>query len=98
MHVLSLYFSIFCIYLVTILALGAIRGVLKIGVTQGGPVSPRIFNILVDAVVQEWLWQTIDEGKDEVVVNGLGEWVQYLLADFYADDALIQCRQADVLQ
>ena len=60
--------------------------------------SPRIFNILVDAVVQEWLWQTIDEGKDEVVVNGLGEWVQHLLADFYVNDALIQCRQADVLQ
>ena len=27
------------------------------GVTQGGPVSPRIFNILVDAVVCEWHFQ-----------------------------------------
>jgi len=25
------------------------------GVTQGGPVSPRIFNILIDAVLREWL-------------------------------------------
>ena len=68
------------------------------GVTQGGPVSPRIFNILVDAVVRDWLWQLIDEGKEDVVANGLGEWAQYLLADFYADDALIQCQEADVLQ
>ena len=28
----------------------------------------------------------------------LGEWVQYPIADFYADDALIQCRQAATLQ
>ena len=54
---------------------------------------PRIFNILVDAVVRQWLWQLMKEGKDKVVANGLGEWVQYLLADFYADDTLIQCRQ-----
>jgi len=25
------------------------------GVTQGGPLSPRIFNVMVDAVVREWL-------------------------------------------
>ena len=25
------------------------------GVTQGGPVSPTIFNVMVDAVVREWL-------------------------------------------
>jgi hypothetical protein len=25
------------------------------GVTQGGPLSAKLFNILVDAVAQEWL-------------------------------------------
>jgi hypothetical protein len=26
------------------------------GVTQGGPLSAKLFNILVDAVVREWFW------------------------------------------
>ena len=25
------------------------------GVTQGGPLSPKIFNVMVDAIVREWL-------------------------------------------
>jgi hypothetical protein len=27
------------------------------GVTQGGPLSAKLFNILVDAITQEWLWE-----------------------------------------
>ena len=27
------------------------------GVTQGGPLSPKLFNILVDAVVRDWIVQ-----------------------------------------
>ena len=29
------------------------------GVTQGGPLSPRLFNIMVDAIVQEWMRQVM---------------------------------------
>ena len=29
------------------------------GVTQGGPLSPRIFNVMVDAIVREWLRQVL---------------------------------------
>ena len=25
------------------------------GVTQGGPLPPKIFNVMVDAIVREWL-------------------------------------------
>ena len=29
------------------------------GVTQGGPFSPRMFNVMVDAVVREWMRQML---------------------------------------
>jgi hypothetical protein len=32
------------------------------GVTQGGPLSTKLFNILDDAVVREWLRQLRDGG------------------------------------
>ncbi len=56
------------------------------GVTQGGPLLLKLFNILVDAVVHECIvqlegeWENIDELR----------WaVEALLALFYADDALV---------
>ncbi|EJK51098.1 hypothetical protein THAOC_29764, partial [Thalassiosira oceanica] len=33
------------------------------GVTQGGPLSPKIFNIMVDAIVREWIRQLFYEGR-----------------------------------
>ena len=65
------------------------------GMTQGGPVSPRIFNIMVDAIVREWLRQTFG---DEVAGSGLGEEIRSFLAAFYADDGLIQGRDPVLLQ
>ena len=38
------------------------------GVTQGGPLSSLIFNVVVDAVVREWLQQTLD---DDAARDGL---------------------------
>ena len=35
------------------------------GVTQGGPLSAKLFNILVDAVVRELFWQLREEGEYE---------------------------------
>ena len=52
------------------------------GATQGGPVSPRIFNIMVDAVVQEWLRQVLGDGADKVLETD----VKRLIVLFYIDN------------
>ena len=39
------------------------------GVTQGGPLLPHIFNVMVDAVVREWLQQVLG---DEAATSGYG--------------------------
>ena len=63
------------------------------GVTQGGPLSPKIFNIMVDAVVREWYSQLLYTNRDEAtelsdaVAEGLE--LSILLALLYADDAYI---------
>lgn len=56
------------------------------GVTQGGPLSPRIFNIMVDAIVREWLRQVMG---DSVAQDGIGAAVALLLALFYTDDGMV---------
>ena len=33
------------------------------GVTQGDPLSPTIFNVVVDAVVQHWVNGLVDEAE-----------------------------------
>ena len=33
------------------------------GVTQGDPLSPTIFNVMVDAVVQNWVNGLVDEAE-----------------------------------
>ena len=66
------------------------------GVTQGGPLSPKLFNILVDAIVREWLhllypdYDTIESIPDELL--------RTILAIFYADDAYLASRDAEELQ
>ena len=57
------------------------------GMTLGGPVSPHIFNIMVDAIIWEWLRQTLGE---DVAKEGYWKIIGELLAAFYADDGLIQ--------
>ena len=39
------------------------------GVTQGGLLSPRIINPMVDAIVREWLFQMEAAGFDAVVIR-----------------------------
>ena len=65
------------------------------GVTQGGPLSPRIFNLMVDAVVREWL--RIELGE-EASRSGIGYELRSLLAAFYADDGLLASRDPVLLQ
>ena len=62
------------------------------GVTQGGPLSPAIFNLMVDAIVRKWV-RVLQE------VHGMGlEDVRRLMTCFYADDGLIVTRNPEDLQ
>ena len=57
------------------------------GVTQGGPLLAKLFNIMVDTVVQEWLRILRDEsglGGEE-----LDELIKTLFAIFYVDGMYI---------
>ena len=65
------------------------------GVTQGGPLSPRIFNLMVDAVIREWLRQVLG---NRVAADGIGTQIRLLLAAFYADNGLVQSRDPEFLQ
>ena len=66
------------------------------GITQGGPLSARLFNILVDAVVREWMRvmrMTIhceDDKKQALMAT--------LFAIFYVDDTYIAAKDPAFLQ
>ncbi len=66
------------------------------GVTQGGSLSAKWFNILVDAVVREWLCQLRDSG----IVDS--EKIELLMVAFftifYVDDAYLATRDPNFLQ
>jgi len=66
------------------------------GVTQGGPLSAKLFNVLVDAVVREWLRLL----RDELVMEEeeLDKMMETLFAIFYVDDAYIASRDPVFLQ
>ncbi|KAL9178451.1 hypothetical protein ACHAXT_003781 [Thalassiosira profunda] len=65
------------------------------GVTQGGPLSPKLFNILMDAIVREWL--TLLVGSD--AVEGISaELMWTILAIFCTDDAFLASRDPEELQ
>ena len=54
------------------------------GVTQGGPLSAKLFNIIVDAVVREWMRimrETLDDSDGKLAAR-----VEALFAIFYVDD------------
>jgi hypothetical protein len=67
------------------------------GITQGGPLSAKLFNIIVDAVVREWHrivranMNTADEGE-------LDQMMAALFAIFYVDDAYVAARDPVFLQ
>ncbi len=66
------------------------------GVTQGGPLSAKLFNILVDAVVREWLRQLCDGGI--VDPEELDLLMTAFFAIFYVNDANLAARDPDFLQ
>ena len=54
-----------------------------------------MFNVCVDAVVREWLYQTLGE---EAACDGIGDRVAEILVAFYVDDGLIASRDPVWLQ
>ena len=66
------------------------------GVTQGGPLLAKLFNILVDAVVREMFWQLREEGDYKEAE--LAELLATFFAIFYVDDAYLALRDAGFLQ
>jgi hypothetical protein len=66
------------------------------GVTQGGPLSAKLFNIMVDAVAREWL-RELREGGDYEVWE-LDELVSIFFAIFYVDNMYVASRDTEFLQ
>ena len=54
--------------------------------TQGYPLSPTIFNVDIDSVLQPWVMVVV-KGEDRP--DGFGWAVRNMVALFYADDILL---------
>jgi len=68
------------------------------GVTQGGPLSAKLFNIMVNAVVREWMRLLREELEMEMEEEELDEMMETLFAIFYVDDVYIALRDPVFLQ
>jgi hypothetical protein len=66
------------------------------GVTQGGPLLARLFNIMVDAVVREWIQQLRVDG--DYKEREFAEYMATFFAIFYVDDAYLASWDAEFLQ
>jgi hypothetical protein len=66
------------------------------GVTQGGPLSTKLFNILVDAVAREWVRQLWEESELEEAV--ITELITAFFAIFYVDNAYLASWDLEFLQ
>jgi hypothetical protein len=66
------------------------------GVTQGGPLSVRLFNIMVNAVVREWIQQLRVDG--DYKEREFAEYMATFFAIFYIDDAYLASWVAEFLQ
>ena len=56
------------------------------GVTHGNPLSPTIFNVVVDAVVQQWIDGIVGEAEEK---GETGREGRHQLAVFYANDGMV---------
>ena len=66
------------------------------GVTQGGPLLAKLFNIIVDAVVREW--HRIVRGNTDVADEGeLDHMMVALFAVFNVDDKYVACSRPSLL-
>ena len=62
------------------------------GVTQGVPVSPKVFNILVDVVVRNWITVLVEKAPG---VEGFNRAVNWMAAFFYANYGLLVSNQLE---
>ena len=58
------------------------------GVTQVDPLSPTIFNVVVDAFVRNWVNGLVDEAEAEAK-GETGREGRHQSAVFYADDGMV---------
>ena len=65
------------------------------GQTQGDIPSPTIFNVVTDAVVRAWIWET-SSNIQETIEGGSAE--TEVDAGFYADDGIISSEDNVCLQ
>ena len=56
------------------------------GVTQGDPLSPTIFNLVVDAVVRHWVTMALNEAEKR---GERGKEGRHQAALFYTDDGMV---------
>jgi hypothetical protein len=66
------------------------------GVTQGGPLSSLIFNLVVDAVVREWLRWMLDKKATKDGLTMAQSATQ--MVSFYVDDGVLSAREPVWLQ
>jgi hypothetical protein len=67
-------------------------------VTQGSPLSTKLFNLVVDAVAHKWLvWLPLEGARDHGE-QYLDKLMQGFLAIFYVDDAYFTSRDPVFLQ
>ena len=56
------------------------------GVTQGNPLSPTIFNVVVDALVRHWVTLVVEDAENR---GERGKEGSHQAALFYADDGMV---------
>ena len=56
------------------------------GVTQGDPLSPTIFNVVVDAVLRHWVTVMLERAEEQ---GERGQEGRHQAALFYADDGMV---------
>ena len=66
-------------------------------VTQGDPLSPKIFNVVVDAFIRHWM-KVVGGTQEGAVQEGMGTSIQDLSALFYGNGGLIASPDSARLQ
>ena len=67
------------------------------GVTQGGSLSARLFNLVVSCIVWDLLWQLEADVGDGAAEHGLGDVVRALFLVYYVDDGFVASRDPALL-
>ena len=69
------------------------------GVTQGGALSPIIFDLVVDAVLRHWVSVVaVTQGEADPGAEGFGQDIQRLVKYFYANNGILATKQAKMMK